>query len=152
MNNPNEQTIKNSVTETDAVNRTAQEMLTAFDAKDVAKMNSYYAPDAMIATAGRPAAKDGRAVSKAIKDDIADPNFKMSLSHEKTEVAVSGDLAYRRGSYKITATNPQTKQAENSDGHLLDHLQEAGGRKLEGGRGFRSLARRVTASSAGQRT
>jgi ketosteroid isomerase-like protein len=119
MNNPNEQTIRNSVTETEAVDRTAQEMLTAFDAKDAAKVNSYYAPDAIIATAGRPAAKDGRAVSKAIKDDLADPNFKMILSHEKTEVAASGDLAYRRGSYKITATNPHTKQAEHIVGTYL---------------------------------
>jgi ketosteroid isomerase-like protein/nicotinamidase-related amidase len=106
-------------TKTDAVDRTAQEMLTAFEAKDAAKVNSYYAPDAIIATAGRPAAKDGRAVSKAIKDDLADPKFNMSLSHEKTVVASSGDLAYRRGSYKITATNPQTKQAEHSAGTYL---------------------------------
>ena len=119
MNNPNEQTIRNSVTETEAVNRTAQEMLIAFDAKDAAKVNSYYTPDAIIATAGRPAAKDGRSVSKAIKDDLVDPNFKMILSNEKTEVAASGDLAYRRGSYKITATNPQTKLAEHIVGTYL---------------------------------
>jgi uncharacterized protein (TIGR02246 family) len=111
--NPNE-------TATDAVNRTAQEILAAFEAKDAAKVNSYYAPDAVIATMpGRPAAKDERAVSKAIRDDIADPNFKMSLSHEKTDVAASGDLAYRRGSYDITATNPQTKKAEHIAGTYL---------------------------------
>ena len=111
-NNPNESA-------TDAVNRTAQEILAAFEAKDSAKVNSYYAPDAVIATAGRPAARDGEAVSKAISDDIADPNFKMSLSNEKTEVAGSGDLAYRRGAFKITSTNPQTKQAENAAGTYL---------------------------------
>ena len=61
-NNPNEPA-------TDAVNRTAQEILAALLAKDSAKVNSYYAPDAVIATAGRPAAKDGLAVSKAIRDD-----------------------------------------------------------------------------------
>ena len=104
---------------TDAVNRTGQEILAALLAKDSVKANSYYAPDAVIATAGRPAAKDGRAVSKAIRDDLTDPNFKMILSHEKTEVAGSGDLAYRRGSYKITATNPQTKQAEHIVGTYL---------------------------------
>jgi ketosteroid isomerase-like protein len=103
----------------DAVDRTAQEMMTAFEAKDAAKVNSYYAPDAIIATAGRPAARDAQAVSKAIKDDLADPNFKMSLSHEKTDVAASGDLAYRRGSYSITATNPQTKQPEHIAGTYL---------------------------------
>ena len=113
---------------TDAVNRTAQEVLAALLAKDSAKANSYYAPDAVIATPGRPAAKDGRAVSRAIRDDTTDPNFKMSLSNEKTEVAVSGDLAYRRGSYKITATNPQTKQVEHSVGtYLTVFKKQAGG-------------------------
>ena len=111
--NPNESA-------TDAVDRTAREILAAFEAKDAAKVNSYYAPDAVIATApGRPAAKDGRAVSKAIRDDIADPNFKMTLSHEKTEVAASGELAYRRGTFKLTATNPQTKKAQQTEGTYL---------------------------------
>jgi ketosteroid isomerase-like protein len=104
---------------TDAVNRTAQEILDALEAKDPAKYNSYYAPDAVIATAGRPAAKDGQAVSKAIRDDVGDPNFKLSLSNEKTEVAGSGDLAYRRGSFTITFTNPQTKQPQNAAGTYL---------------------------------
>ena len=121
-NNPNELTI-------DAVNRTAQEILTAFEARDAVKVNSYYAPDAIIATAGRPAAKDARAVSKAIRDDLTDPNFTMSLSHEKTDVANSGDLAYRRGSYSITATNPQTKQAEHIAGtYLTVFRKQADGR------------------------
>jgi uncharacterized protein (TIGR02246 family) len=110
--NPNE-------TAKDAVNRAAQEIMAAFEAKDSAKVISYYAPDAVIATTGRPAAKDGEAVSKAIRDDIADTNFKISLSNEKTEVAGSGDLAYRRGTFKITYTNPQTKQAENAAGTYL---------------------------------
>jgi uncharacterized protein (TIGR02246 family) len=110
--NPNESA-------TDAVDRTAQEILAALLAKDSAKVTSYYAPDAVIATPGRPAAKDGRAVSKAIRDDTEDPNFKMSLSNEKTEVVGSGDLAYRRGTFKITFTNPQTKRAENGAGTYL---------------------------------
>jgi len=106
-------------TNTEAITLLAEEMLAAFEAKDSAKVNSYYAPGAVIATPGRPAAKDGRAVTKAIKDDIADPNLKISVSNEKTEVAGSGDLAYRRGSFKITTTNPKTKQAERSAGTYL---------------------------------
>jgi ketosteroid isomerase-like protein len=111
--NPNEST-------TEAVDRTAQEILDAFEAKDPAKARSYYAPDAVIATAGRPAARGGEAVSKAISDDIADPNFKLSLSNEKTEVAGSGELAYRQGTFTITYTNPQSKTAENAAGSYLD--------------------------------
>ena len=104
---------------TDAVDRSAQELLAALLAKDPTKANSYYAPDAVIATPGRPAAKDGPAVSKAVRTDTDDPNFKMSLSNEKTEVAGSRDLAYRRGTFTITFTNPQTKQAENAEGTYL---------------------------------
>ena len=63
---------------TDAVNRTAQEILAALQTKDSAKVTSYYAPDAVLATPGRPAARGGEAVSKAIRNDIADPNFKIS--------------------------------------------------------------------------
>ena len=43
----------------------------------------------------------------------------MTLSNEKTEVAGSGDLAYRRGSFTITFTNPQTNQPENGAGTYL---------------------------------
>ena len=106
-------------TDTDAINRLAEEMLSAFEAKDFSKVNTYYAPGAVIATPGRPAAKDARALTKAIKDDIADPNLKITVSNEKTEVSGSGDMGYRRGSFKITTTNPQTKQAEQSEGTYL---------------------------------
>jgi len=106
-------------TDTDAINRLAEEMLSAFETKDSAKVNTYYAPGAVIATPGRPAAKDARALTKAIKDDLADPNLKITVSHEKTEVSRSGDMGYRRGSFKITTTNPQTKQAEQSEGTYL---------------------------------
>jgi len=111
-NDPNE-------TATDAVDRAAREMLAAFVAKDSAKVKSYYAPGAVIATPGRPAAKGDEAVTKAIKDDLADPNMKITVSHEKTEVAGTGDMAYRRGSFTISATNPQTKQVEHSEGTYL---------------------------------
>ena len=97
-----------------AVNRTMQEIMAAFAAKDLAKVTSYYAPDAVLATPGRPAARGGEAVCSAIRNDIADPAFKISVSDEKIEAASSGDLAYHRGTLNITYTNPQTKQAEKA--------------------------------------
>jgi ketosteroid isomerase-like protein len=75
---------------TDAVTRTAQEILAALEARDSAKVASYYAPDAVLATPGRPAVRGGEAVSKAIRNDMADPNFKLSVSDGKTDVAASG--------------------------------------------------------------
>ena len=119
MNSSN--TLKTNPNEpaTDAVTRTAQEILAALEARDSAKVASYYAPDAVLATPGRPAVRGGEAVSKAIRDDMADPNFKLSVSDGKTDVAASGDLAYRRVSLKVTYTNPQTNQAEHSAGTYL---------------------------------
>jgi uncharacterized protein (TIGR02246 family) len=84
------------------------------EARDSAKVASYYAPDAVLATPGRPAVRGGEAVSKSIRNDMADPNFKLSVSDGKTDVAASGDLAYRRVSLTVTYTNPQTKQVENA--------------------------------------
>jgi uncharacterized protein (TIGR02246 family) len=98
---------------TDAVTRTAQEILAALEARDWAKVASYYAPNAVLATPGRPVIRGGEAVAKAIRNDMADPNFKLSVSDGKTDAA-SGDLAYRRVSLKVTHTNPQTKQVENA--------------------------------------
>jgi ketosteroid isomerase-like protein len=56
MNSSN--TLKTNPNEpaTDAVSRTAQEILAALEARDSAKVASYYAPDAVLATPGRPAA------------------------------------------------------------------------------------------------
>jgi uncharacterized protein (TIGR02246 family) len=101
---------------TDAVNRTEQDMLAAFQAKDAARLASYYAPDAVLATPGRPAAKTGEAVRKALSEDFADPNFKLGFTNEKTEVAGSGDIAYTHGSFTVTYTNPETKQPQNGSG------------------------------------
>jgi len=59
------------------------------------------------------------------QDDIADPNFKISLSNEKTEGRGSGNLAYRRGTFtSLLRTRRQT--AENAAGTYY-RLQEAGG-------------------------
>jgi len=99
---------------TDAVTRMAQEILAALEARDSAKVASYYAPDAVLATPGRPAVRGGEAVSKSIHNDMADPNFKLSVSDGKTDIAASGDMAYRRVSLTVTYTNPQTKQVENA--------------------------------------
>jgi uncharacterized protein (TIGR02246 family) len=99
---------------TEAVTRTAQEILAALESRDSAKVASYYAPDAVLATPGRPAVRGVEAVSKAIRNDMADPSFRLSVSDGKTDVAASGDLAYRRVSLTVTYTNPQTKQVENA--------------------------------------
>ncbi len=102
-----------------AASAVEQEILAAFQAKDAAKLTSYYAPDAVLATPGRPALKGNEAIAKANAEDLADPNFKLSFANEKTEVAASGDLAYTIGNFDVTYTNPETKQPESGSGSYM---------------------------------
>ena len=107
------QAMTDGQTHTDAVTRTAQEILAALEARDSAKVASYYAPDAVLATPGRPAVRGAEAVSKAIR-----PGLPPSLAHS---------LLYE----------PADQTGGERRGHRLDRLQEAGGRQLEGCGGFR---------------
>lgn len=104
---------------TEAVERTEQEMLAAFQAKDAAKVTSHYASDAVLALPGQAAAKGNAAIGQVNARDLADPNFKLNFTNEKTDVAGSGDLAYTIGSFNVTYTNPETKQPENGAGSYV---------------------------------
>lgn len=102
-----------------AVEQVEQQMLVAFQAKDAARLTALYAPDAVVATPGRPAVKGIEAIGKVNKEDLADPNFKLSFANEKTDVAASGDLAYTIGNFNVTYTNSQTKQPESGTGSYV---------------------------------
>ena len=90
-------------------------MLAAFQAKDAAKLTSYYASDAMIATPGR-TVKGTAAVTKANADDLADPGFSLAFVNDKTDVAASGDLAYTSGTFNVSYTDPKTKAVVKQNG------------------------------------
>lgn len=102
-----------------AVEQVEQEMLAAFQAKDAAKLTSHFASDAVVALPGEAAAKGNEAIGQINARDLADPNFKLNFTNEKTDVAGSGDLAYTMGSFNVTYTNPETKQPENGAGNYL---------------------------------
>ena len=99
----------------DAVKQVEGEMLAAFQAKNAARLASFYASDAVLALPGR-TVEGAQAVSKALAEDLADPGFKLSFTNERTDAAASGDLAWTRGSYQASWTNPQTKQVESGEG------------------------------------
>jgi D-arabinose 1-dehydrogenase-like Zn-dependent alcohol dehydrogenase len=75
-------------------------------------------------------------VSKAIRNDIADPNFKLSVSDEKTEVAGSGDLAYRRVALKISVLENIRPMIETLP---LEQAADAYARMMQGKARFRMV-------------
>jgi uncharacterized protein (TIGR02246 family) len=80
-----------------------------WSAKDADKIAAHYADDAVVMSPGFPPAPKA-----AIRDMVGqlqkDPNMSMKVETSFVEVAKSGDIAYSRGTYEMTATDPQTKQ------------------------------------------
>ena len=88
-------------------------------AKDAAKFATYYAPDASLYLTGMPAMHGAEAISKGLKEAMADPNFSGSFKTAKVHVAKSGDLACSEGSYDATATDPASKKKVPEKGNYV---------------------------------
>ncbi|HEY2358513.1 MAG TPA: nuclear transport factor 2 family protein, partial [Phenylobacterium sp.] len=80
-----------------------------YKAKDLAKIAAHYAPQGVLMTAGAPVMSGTDALGMGMKELVADPAFHLELNTEKVGVAAGGDLAYTRGAYTLTVTDPQTK-------------------------------------------
>ena len=100
---------------TAAVKNVEDEMLAAFQAKDAAKLTSYYASDAVLAIPGR-TVNGTAAITKANTDDLADPAFSLTFTNDRTDVAASGDLGYTNGTYNVSYTDPKTKKVVRGAG------------------------------------
>jgi ketosteroid isomerase-like protein len=61
-------------------------------AKDLDKIMSYYADDAILITPGAPAAKSRDAIRRAWKGLLADPKIKLAFSSERVAISTSGDM------------------------------------------------------------
>jgi ketosteroid isomerase-like protein len=101
------------------VKQTEAGMLAAFKARDAAKLTSYYADDAVVATPERAAANGRAAIAGITGDDLKDPGFSLDFTNERTEVAASGDLAFTRGSFRVTYTDPATRKVQNGAGNYV---------------------------------
>jgi uncharacterized protein (TIGR02246 family) len=103
----------------DEIKRVEQDMLAAWKAKDAARLASYYTGDAVVATPGAPLVTGHDAIVKSVEADLKDPAFSLDYANADTRVAGSGDLAYTRGTFRVSFTNPQTKKPQNMSGNYL---------------------------------
>jgi uncharacterized protein (TIGR02246 family) len=90
-----------------------------FAAKDGAKLASHYADDAVLMNPGAPPAKGKADIQKAVTEMVADPAFALTFSNESVDVAKAGDMAYTKGVYTMTVTDPVTKKPVNDKGTYL---------------------------------
>jgi uncharacterized protein (TIGR02246 family) len=101
------------------VKRAEQDMLAAWKAKDAAKVASLYTGDAAVATPGAPLITGHDAIMKSVESDFNDPAFSLDYANADTKVAGSGDIAYTRGTFRVTFTNPQTRKPQSMSGNYL---------------------------------
>jgi uncharacterized protein (TIGR02246 family) len=90
-----------------------------YKAKDVAKIVAHYAPDAVLMAPGEHTAGTPEAIKTAITAMTADPALDLRFEAEKVAVAPSGDMAYTRGHFTMTATDPATKTVGTQTGSYV---------------------------------
>jgi len=79
-------------------------------AKDSAAIVNHYADDASVELPNAPIMTGKAAITAGLKDFVSDPNMAITFEAAQVEVSKGGDLAYTRGSYSLTMTDPKTKK------------------------------------------
>jgi uncharacterized protein (TIGR02246 family) len=79
-------------------------------AKDLDKIVSHYADDANLEVPEMAIVSGKDAMRATLKGLLMDPNVSLTFATAQVEVAKGGDLAYSRGTYTMTQSDPKTKK------------------------------------------
>jgi ketosteroid isomerase-like protein len=90
-----------------------------YAAKDVNALAAHYADNGEIADVNAPVVSSDVDRRKELQALITDPNLKLTFAADRVEVASAGDLAYSRGHFAITTTDPKTNKPVNGQGSYL---------------------------------
>ncbi|MCA1654427.1 MAG: SgcJ/EcaC family oxidoreductase [Sphingomicrobium sp.] len=82
----------------------------AFHTKNLDALVTPYASDAVFVLPGAPAQVGTSAIRGVYAAALKDPNFDVTLTSDRLEVAQSGDLALSQGHLTMKGTDPKTKQ------------------------------------------
>ncbi|MGE5722072.1 MAG: YybH family protein [Sphingomonadales bacterium] len=111
----------------DTIKQMEQRELQDFGTKDPNRIVAFYAEDATVMLPGAAAMTGRDAILKGLGDTVKDPAFKLDFSNAKTEVAAAGDMAYTRGSYTVTYTNPQKKVVTEKGSYVTVFKKQSDG-------------------------
>ena len=96
-------------------------------AKDVDKVISYYAGNALVLPSNAPAATTKEAIRAIWKDLLTTPGTKISWKPFKIEAAQSGELAYITGTYQMTINDAKGKPAKENGKYVEVFKKQADG-------------------------
>ncbi|HET9810245.1 MAG TPA: nuclear transport factor 2 family protein [Sphingomicrobium sp.] len=91
----------------------------AYANHDARALAGLYADDAALANPGAPLVTGKDAIARETAAFAADPGLSVEFGADRVQVARSGDLAYTRGHYTMTMTDPSTGQPATSNGNYL---------------------------------
>lgn len=96
----------------------------AYATHDAEALAGMYANDATLANPGSALVTGIDAIRRETATFAADPNLRVQFASDRIQVAASGDLAYTRGHYTLTMTNPATGTPAASGGSYLTVWQK----------------------------
>lgn len=96
----------------------------AYAKRDADALAAMYANDAALATPDADVISGKEAIAKSFSDIGKDPNFRLEFRSDRVQVAKSGDLAYTRGRYTMTVTDPRRNGPYTSKGNYLTVWQK----------------------------
>ncbi|WP_157468190.1 YybH family protein [Edaphobacter aggregans] len=102
-----------------AVHATEAQWNQDYASRDLDKIMSHYADDAVLRVPGTAPSKGKDAIREGIKNMTADPAMALKFVASKVEVAKSGDVACAQGTYTLTLTDPQTNQVIHDHGSYV---------------------------------
>ena len=90
-----------------------------FAAKDLEKLVSHYADNAVLMATGMPSSSGRDQIRKTVKEMVDDPALALKFQASRVEVSSSGDLGFTQGSYQLTMTDPASKQVIHDHGSYV---------------------------------
>ena len=90
-----------------------------FASRDVEKIVSHYADDAIMMAPGLPAFHGKEAIRSFLKTMVADEALSLQFHTGRVQLANSGDVGWSEGSYTMTMTDPETRKPVSSTGSYV---------------------------------
>ncbi len=95
------------------------EVFASYNGGDAARAASHYAADAVSFIPNKPPINGREAIAADIALYTQDPNFRLGYVNKAIKVSASSDLAYTRGQWTVTYTDPKANSARTINGNYL---------------------------------
>jgi len=87
--------------------------------KDADRIAAHFADDGNLLIPNAPAMTGKVAIATGMKPALSDPNWSLAMQPVQVDVSQSGDLAYLRGTYVLTASDSESSRVATEKGRFI---------------------------------